>query len=92
MKIEKLKEEIQKMTELRRTRYGNIRHKLEDIIVIGLCTAICGGEDFTDKELRRKLLSRLHDRPMKLQPQRYPAASMGSGISISGGFYRFDCA
>jgi len=30
--------------------YGNIRHKLEDIIIIGLCTVICGGEDFTDME------------------------------------------
>ena len=30
--------------------YGNIRHKLEDIIIIGLCTIICGGEDFTNME------------------------------------------
>ena len=50
MKIEKLKEELRNMTEPRRTRYGNIRHKLEDIIIIGLCTVICGGEDFTDME------------------------------------------
>ena len=38
MEIEKLKEEITKIKEPRRTGYGNIRHKLEDIIIIGLCT------------------------------------------------------
>ena len=50
MEIEKLKEEITKIKEPRRTGYGNIRHKLEDIIIIGLCTVICGGEDFVDIE------------------------------------------
>ena len=50
MKIQDLKEELRNMTEPRRTRYGNIRHKLEDIIIIGLCTVICGGEDFADME------------------------------------------
>lgn len=50
MEIEKLKEEITKIKEPRRTGYGNIRHKLEDIIIIGLCTVICGGEDFVDME------------------------------------------
>lgn len=49
-KIEKLKEEIKNIEEPRRTRYGNIRHKLEDIIIIGLCTVICGGEDYVDME------------------------------------------
>ena len=49
-KIEKLKEEIKNIEEPRRTRYGNIRHKLEDIIIIGLCTVICGGEDYADME------------------------------------------
>ncbi|MCR5308484.1 MAG: ISAs1 family transposase [Bacilli bacterium] len=49
-KIKRLKEEIKKIEEPRRTRYGNIRHKLEDIIIIGLCTVICGGEDYTDME------------------------------------------
>lgn len=49
MKIEKL---IERLSELRdpRRQYGNIRHKLEDIIVIGLCTIICGVEDFVDME------------------------------------------
>ena len=50
MKIAKLKEEIKNIREPRRTGYGNIRHKLEDIIIIGLCTVICGGEDFVDME------------------------------------------
>lgn len=49
-KIQTLKEEINNLTEPRRTSYGNIRHKLEDIIIIGLCTIICGGEDYTDME------------------------------------------
>lgn len=50
MEIKKLKEEIKNISEPRRTTYGNIRHKLEDIIIIGLCTVICGGEDFADME------------------------------------------
>ena len=50
MKIEELKEEIKNISEPRSTGYGNIRHKLEDIIIIGLCTVICGGEDFADME------------------------------------------
>jgi len=49
MKIERIKEEIKEVTDPRR-RYGNLRHKLEDILIIGLCTVICGGEDFTDME------------------------------------------
>ena len=51
MNIERLKEEIKNIQKPRRTRYGNIRHKLENIIVIGLCTLICGGEDFADTEV-----------------------------------------
>ena len=50
MKIQKLTERLSELTDPRRTRYGNIRHKLEDIIVIGLCTVICGGEGFADME------------------------------------------
>ena len=50
MEIKRLKEEIKTITEPRRTRYGNIRHKLEDIIIIGLCATICGGEDYADME------------------------------------------
>ena len=50
MKVETLKEEIKIIQKPRRTSYGNIRHKLKDIIIIGLCTVICVGEDFTDME------------------------------------------
>lgn len=38
------------MSDARRTNYGNIHHKLEDIFIIGLCTIICGGEDYADTE------------------------------------------
>ena len=50
MKIETLKDLIAHITEPRRTNFGNIRHKLEDIIIIGLCTVICGGDDFIEME------------------------------------------
>ncbi len=50
MEIEKLKEEIKSISEPRSIGYGNIRHKLEDIIIIGMCTVICEGEDFADME------------------------------------------
>lgn len=50
MKIEKLKGRLKSLDDPRRTSCGNIRHKLEDIIIIGLCTVICGGEDFADME------------------------------------------
>jgi predicted transposase YbfD/YdcC len=49
MKIQKLKEEIVNVSDPRR-RYGNLRHKLEDIIIIGLLSTICLGEDFADME------------------------------------------
>ena len=38
------------MEDLRRTDKGTIRHKLENIIIIGLCTLVCNGEDFSDME------------------------------------------
>ena len=50
MSIEELKEKITIIREPRRVAYGNIRHKLEDIIIVGLCTVICGGEDYADME------------------------------------------
>ena len=67
MNIEELKEGIKKIREQRRTGYGNIRHKLEDIIIIGLCTIICGGEDFADMEefgkSRQEYLSKFLELP-----------------------------
>ena len=50
MEIKELKELLSKAEDPRRTDRGNIRHKLEDIIIIGLCTLICNGEDFCDME------------------------------------------
>ena len=50
MDIVTLKEELKNLKDPRRTSYGNIRHKMEDILIIGLCTVICGGEDFVDME------------------------------------------
>lgn len=47
--IKKLTEEMKKVSDPRR-QWGNKRHKLEDILVIGFCTIVCGGEDFTDME------------------------------------------
>jgi predicted transposase YbfD/YdcC len=49
MKIEKLIETVSEISDPRRS-YGNLRHKLADILVIGLCTIMCKGEDFTDME------------------------------------------
>ena len=50
MNILILKDKIKNLSDPRRISYGNIRHKLEDIIIIGLFTTICGGEDFADME------------------------------------------
>jgi len=45
-----LKEEAEKITEPRRAAFGNIRHKLVDIVIIGLLITISMGEDFVDME------------------------------------------
>ena len=50
MKIEELCAKLRSVEDPRRTNKGNIRHKLEDIIVIGLCSMICNGNDFSDME------------------------------------------
>lgn len=50
MNITHLKEAITNITEPRRVSHGNIRHRLDDIIIIGLCTIICCGEDYKDME------------------------------------------
>lgn len=49
-KVEELKGKLSRREDPRRTDRGNIRHKLEDIIIIGLCTLICDGNDYTDME------------------------------------------
>ena len=50
MQVQRLKEEIRVLNDPRRTTHGNIKHKLEDIIIIGLLSIVCIGEDFTDME------------------------------------------
>jgi hypothetical protein len=50
MDIEKLKNELQKVNDPRR-KYGNVRHKLIDVVVIGLLSLISAGEDFVDMEI-----------------------------------------
>ena len=55
MEIERLKTALSRMEDPRRTVGGHILHKLEDIIIIGLCTLLCNGEDFTDMEAFGKL-------------------------------------
>jgi predicted transposase YbfD/YdcC len=49
MNMQELAEKLKEVADPRRS-WGNKRHKLEDIIIIGLCTLICGGEDFTYME------------------------------------------
>ena len=51
IKIETLKRKIeQKVRDPRRTEYGNIRHKLWEMLVIALCSVISKGEDYDDME------------------------------------------
>ena len=50
MEIKALQKRIETITDPRRVSHGNIRHRLDDIIIIGLCTIICLGEDYNDME------------------------------------------
>jgi predicted transposase YbfD/YdcC len=50
MDVYRLKEELRAVHDPRR-EWGNLRHKLVDILIISLCSTICGGEDFEDMEL-----------------------------------------
>ena len=49
MRIEKSKEVVSRISNPR-WEHGNIRHELADILVIGLCTIVRKGKDFTDME------------------------------------------
>lgn len=49
MRIDELKAAIREVEDPRR-EWGNKRHKLEDILIIGLCSIISCGEDFVDME------------------------------------------
>jgi predicted transposase YbfD/YdcC len=48
--MEQLKQYAQGISDPRRI-YGNVRHLLIDILVIGLISMLCGGKDFTDMEV-----------------------------------------
>ena len=50
MELERLKASLERVEDPRRTARGHILHRLGDIIIIGLCTLVCNGEDFTDME------------------------------------------
>ncbi len=47
--MERLIEKLEKLTDTRR-QWGNLRHKLVDIVFIGLVSIICGGTDFEHME------------------------------------------
>jgi len=49
MEATKLKEKLQEIPDHRRV-WGNLRHKLDEILIIGLCSVICCGEDYEDME------------------------------------------
>lgn len=50
MRIKLLIEQLTEVEEPRRKNKGHYLHKLEDILVIGLLTIICRGQDYTDME------------------------------------------
>jgi hypothetical protein len=50
MDLAQLNEKLEGVKDPRR-QWGNIRHKLEDILVIGLVTLVCNRQDFEDMEV-----------------------------------------
>jgi hypothetical protein len=51
MDIGLLKKKAQEKTADPRRAWGNKRHKLEDILIIGLTTLLCNGDDYEDMEI-----------------------------------------
>jgi hypothetical protein len=49
MELNKLKEKLQEIPDHRRS-WGNLRHKLDEILIIGLCSVICCWGNFEDME------------------------------------------
>jgi len=49
MKIQRLIEETEKITDPRR-QYGYLQHKLVNLVVIAFCAIICGAKDYEDLE------------------------------------------
>lgn len=64
--LKRLSANCAKVTDLRR-KWGNLRHKLVNILVIALLSIICNGENFTDMENfgkeREKFLRRFLELP-----------------------------
>lgn len=50
MELKELKVDLERVEDPRRPNRGHILHKQADIIIIGLCTVVCGGDDFPDME------------------------------------------
>ena len=68
------------MEDPRRTVGGHILHKLEDIIIIGLCTLLCNGEDFTDMEA----FGELEQHPKILRKVQRSRKRMAALLSLTG--------
>ncbi|MBP5221558.1 MAG: transposase family protein [Lachnospiraceae bacterium] len=47
--MKKIIEKLGELTDHRR-QWGNLRHKLVDIVYIGLVSVICGGQDYEHME------------------------------------------
>jgi hypothetical protein len=50
MDVVRLKEKLEGVSDPRRA-WGNLLHKLLDILVIGLTTLLCNGSDYEDMEV-----------------------------------------
>jgi predicted transposase YbfD/YdcC len=48
--LTQVKDYLERINDPRRTGYGNIRHKLIDIIVMAFAATLCGYEDYEDME------------------------------------------
>ena len=75
MEVERLQRALEGLEDPWRTSGGHILHKLEDIIIIGLCTLLCNGEDFTDMEafgeLREEWLRKFLELPQSKSHKAY---------------------
>ena len=73
MDIVRLGEKLNAVADTRR-QWGNLRHKLTDILVIGLATLLCNGEDFEDMET----FGRERDAPLLVAVRRARGAGQTS--------------
>jgi hypothetical protein len=66
----------------RRTAYGNIRHKLADIIVIAFTAVLCGYEDYREYGGIREAEAGFIQRVLEL-PGGYRMSRVSAGIKVS---------